>query len=176
METGRRQVQADTVALSWRIRERPGGLVVEFFGEVDEHADFRGLLDRMRGNVTFELGEVRRLNSSGVREWVNFVRELEPAVTELTLSACSPAIVTQLNMIRNFRGPARIRSFLAPYVCGACGHEEEKLLDVRAHFADHKLDRMPGFLCEECQGPMEFDDLPERYLAFLEDEWGTRKG
>ena len=120
MEQGRRQ--AESVALSWRIRERPGGLIVEFFGEVDEHADFRTLLDRLRGSVTFELAELRRLNSSGVREWVNFVRDLEPGVTELTLSACSPAIVTQLNMIANFRGPARVRSFLAPYVCTACGH------------------------------------------------------
>jgi anti-anti-sigma regulatory factor len=173
MEQTRRQ--AESVALSWRIRERPGGLIVEFFGEVDEHADFRSLLDRLSGSVTFELAELRRLNSSGVREWVNFVRDLEPAVTDLTLSSCSPAIVTQLNMIANFRGPAHVRSFLAPYTCTACGQEEEKLLDVKAHFPSRRFGDLPAFRCDRCSGPMDFDDLPERYLAFLEDEWAQRR-
>jgi hypothetical protein len=101
-----------------------------------------------------------------VREWVNFVRDL-PQVSELTFSHCSPAIVTQLNMIYNFRGPARVRSFLAPYVCERCNREEERLLDVRQHFPSWDLTRLPEFRCEKCQTPLEFDDIPERYLAFL---------
>jgi hypothetical protein len=157
--------QADSVALSWRIKERPGFTTVEFTGEIDENADFSELRKRLKGTVVFHLAEVRRINSCGVREWVNFVRDL-PTVTELTFSHCSPAIVTQLNMIYNFRGAARVRSFFAPYVCDSCGHEEEKLLDVQAQFADGQI-RVPDFACEHCGAAMEFDDLPERYLSFL---------
>jgi hypothetical protein len=153
----------EPVALSWRIKERPGLTTVEFVGEIDENADFIELRRRLRGAVAFQLAEVRRINSCGVREWVNFVRDL-PHVTDLSFSHCSPAIVTQLNMIYNFRGAARIRSFYAPYVCDRCGQEEEKLVDVSSQATSgHEL---PSFTCT-CGAVMEFDDLPERYLSFL---------
>ncbi len=154
----------EPVALSWRIKERPGLTTVEFVGEIDENADFIELRRRLRGAVAFQLAEVRRINSCGVREWVNFVRDL-PQVTDLSFSHCSPAIVTQLNMIYNFRGSARIRSFYAPYVCESCGQEEEKLVDVAAQNGGKQ--EIPTFACSQCGATMEFDDLPERYLSFL---------
>ncbi len=160
--------QTESIPLSWRIKERPGFTTVEFFGEIDENADFAELKRRLRGSVVFHLGEVRRINSCGVREWVNFVRDL-PNVSELTFSHCSPAIVTQLNMIYNFRGRARVRSFYAPYICESCHSEEEKLLDVQSQFPDGNSGRVPDFECETCHRGMEFDDLPERYLSFLSE-------
>jgi len=90
------QVRVDPVPLSWRIKERPGHTLVEFHGEIDEHADFGELRRRLRGALVFDLGEVRRINSCGVREWVNFVRDLAPApgntsgVTDLVFTHCSP--------------------------------------------------------------------------------------
>jgi len=160
--------QTESVILSWRIKERPGFTTVEFSGEIDENADFSELRRRLRGSVVFHLAGVRRINSCGVREWVNFVRDM-PSVTELTFSHCSPAIVTQLNMIYNFRGQARVRSFYAPYVCENCHNEEEKLLDVQSQFPNGEVGSVPEFSCESCSEPMEFDDLPERYLSFLSE-------
>ncbi len=153
----------EPVALSWRIKERPGLTTVEFVGEIDENADFIELRRRLRGAVAFQLSEVRRINSCGVREWVNFVRDL-PHVTDLSFSHCSPAFFTQLTMIYNFRGAARIRSFYAPYVCERCGQEEEKLVDVASQASARQ--ELPSFSCT-CGAAMEFDDLPERYLSFL---------
>lgn len=163
------KAQTDTMALSWRIKERPGMTNVEFFGEVDENADFSELRRRLKGDVVFHLAEVKRINSCGVREWVNFVRDL-PEVTNLVFTDCSPAIVTQLNMIYNFRGKADVRSFYAPYVCETCDHEEEVLLDVAEQFPEGKVDSVPEFPCPQCKDEMmEFDDLPERYLSFLSE-------
>lgn len=156
----------DSASLSWRIKERAGFTTVEFSGEMDENADFSELRRKLKGAVVFHLGSVRRINSCGVREWVNFVRDL-PGVSELTFSHCSPAIVTQLNMIYNFRGGAQLRSFYAPYICENCNREEEKLLDIESQFRGGDVSRVPEFSCEECSEPLEFDDLPERYLAFL---------
>jgi DNA-directed RNA polymerase subunit RPC12/RpoP len=160
---------ADSVALSWRIKERPGFTTVEFLGEIDENAEFAELRRRLRGSVIFHMADVRRINSCGVREWVNFVRDL-PGVSDLTFTHCSPAIVTQLNMIYNFRGSGRVRSFFAPYVCESCGHEEEKLLDVQSQFPTGSVHSVPDYKCEQCGAQMEFDDLPERYLSFLTEE------
>lgn len=156
----------ESVPLSWRIKERPGFTTVEFSGEIDENADFAELRRRLEGSVVFHLADVRRINSCGVREWVNFVRDM-PNVADLTFTHCSPAIVTQLNMIYNFRGHAKVRSFYAPYLCENCQREEEKLLDVQSQFPDGNLGALPEFKCANCSQAMEFDDLPERYLSFL---------
>ncbi len=158
----------ESVPLSWRIKERPGFTTVEFTGEIDENSDFTELRRHLRGSVVFRLNGIKRINSCGVREWVNFVRDL-PNVSELVFSHCSPAIVTQLNMIDNFRGSASVRSFYAPYVCDSCNTEEERLLDVDTHFPSGPSADPPQFLCERCQRPLEFDDLPERYLSFLSE-------
>jgi hypothetical protein len=162
--------QIDGPPLSFQLREQPSGagMVVEFTGDVDENANFSELKRRLSGHVTFSLHGVRRINSCGVREWVNFVREL-PGVSQLEFEACSTAVVSQLNMIFNFKGSGRIKSFFAPYVCESCGREEEKLLEVARHFPDRKSRQVPPFACEKCGASMEFDDVPERYLSFLAD-------
>ena len=157
---------SDSMSLSWRIKERAGFTTVEFAGEIDENTDFSELRDRLQGRVVFHLQQVRRINSCGVREWVNFVREL-PNVAELTFSHCSPAIVAQLNMIFNFRGAALLRSFYAPYICDECDVETTKLLDIETSFPKGGDNEPPEFNCERCGGPLEFDDLPDHYLAFL---------
>jgi len=162
-----RSLQSEPVALSWRIRHRPGITVVSFFGEIDENADFADLACHLSGKVVFDLSDVRRMNSMGVREWINFVGKL-PDVHCLTLSRCSIAIVTQLNMIHNFRGRAHIRSFYAPFVCDACNNEEEKLIDVAEMMTEGSA-RVPEFSCSACRSPMVLDDLPERYLSFLSE-------
>ena len=102
-----------------------------------------------------------------MREWVNFVREL-PAVRTLFFARCSPVVVLQLNTIYNFRGRARVSSFMAPYVCEACHGDEYKLLDVAEHFPDRRA-HVPAFRCKRCGGVMVFDELPERYLSFLSE-------
>ncbi len=153
----------EPASLSWRIEEDDGGVTrVALAGEIDEHADFGPLRARLRGVVELDLGGIRRINSCGVREWVNFVRDL-PDATELTFAACSTAVVTQLNMIYNFRGPARIRSFHAPYVCDVCGHDDDLLVEIGPDGAV----ALPTPSCPRCGDVMQFDDLPERYLSFL---------
>lgn len=137
---------------------------MSFHGEIDVSADFSELVRRLRGRAIFRLSEIHRINSIGVREWVNFVSNL-PGVTDLTFTHCAPAIVRQLNMIDNFRAGASIRSFYAPYTCETCRISHDKLVDV-SHLDDDGLP--PEAVCSECKGPLLFDEDPERYLGFLE--------
>lgn len=143
-------------------------MVVALGGDLDENASFVELAPRLRGRVVFDLSAVRRINSCGVREWVTFHRDLVPAaVTSLEFRACSPPVVAQLNTIANFRGRARVSSFMAPFVCERCGREVERLVDVATAPTETCLPEVP---CPGCGVPMEFDDLAERYLSFLREE------
>ncbi|HEY7955487.1 MAG: hypothetical protein ACHQ17_05520 [Polyangia bacterium] len=175
-------------ALSWRVEVHGGTMVARLTGEIDENADFSDLKRQLSGDVELELDGITRVNSCGVREWVNFVRGLDE-VTTLRFARCSPTVVLQLNTIYNFRGRARVISFLAPYVCEVCHTDEYKLLEVDEHFRDqlahparhskgggdsarvaewHAM--VPAFRCGRCGGVMMFDELPERYLSFLSEE------
>jgi hypothetical protein len=153
------------MSATFQIGARDGATVVEIAGQLDEKAELAPIGEKLSGAVELHLGGVTRINSTGVRTFVNFISNL-PSVSELFFSHCSPAIVTQLNTIYNFRGRAKVRSLYAPYVCEACGVEERKLLDVRALGVPPTV---PAFSCARCGGPMEFDDLPERYLSFLKE-------
>lgn len=155
-------------ALRFAMTPGPGRMIVDMFGEIDENADFSGLKRELQGEVELRLAGISRINSCGVREWVNFVSDL-PSVSHLWFTFCSSAIVTQLNAIYNFRGPGRVRSLMAPYVCEACGIEEYQLIEIHERFPSASM-IVPQFSCGRCQGPMEFDDLPERYLSFLKEQ------
>jgi anti-anti-sigma regulatory factor len=162
--------QLGAATLTWRIKEQSDFTLVELAGELSESAD----LDRLRHNlkshaVVLHLAGVRRINSGGVREWVNFIDALT-STAEVTLSHCSPAVVAQLNMIFNFCGQAKVRSILAPYACSRCDREEERVVDLETHFPERDYSQMPHFSCSACGAPMDFDEVVDRYLSFLQEE------
>ena len=157
----------DSTPLSWRIKERPGFTTVEFTGEIDENADFSELRRQLRGAVVFRLSDIHRINSCGVREWVNFVRDL-PNVSELTFSHCSPAIVTQLNMIYNFLGPATRGSVPSTRrTCARSATRRSRSSSTSTRTSRTPVGDPPEFVCDTCKQSLQFDDLPERYLSFL---------
>ena len=164
----------DSHVFRWNINNEAGAVTVSFVGVIDETADFTDLTLQLHGTVVFELEKVRRLNSAGVRQWVNFVCHL-PAVEDLTFCHCSPAIVDQMDMIYNFRGfpdaHAHVESILLPYVCEQCSREELatlalSLLEQGCSIEDAILSLSPP--CPACQTPMAFAELAEQYLSFLE--------
>jgi hypothetical protein len=144
--------------------ETDGETVVSLRGSINENCDFQQLKN-LAGRVIFDLAGVQRINSDGVRRWIDFLRGLDH-VSELVFVRCSVAIVAQLNMIRGFSGQASIESFYAPYICPSTEHEELRLLmlqDVKDPL------HPPTFPCSG--GVLELDDLPERYFAFLRDQF-----
>ena len=120
--------------------------------------------------LRIDTGGIRRVNSLGVRAWVDFMKHLHTEVhgRQVSFLRCSPSFVDQLNTVVDFRGGAAVESFLAPYVCESSGNVfyEELTVgkDVRKGSDYGVLARRP---CNECPEPLVFDDLPERYLHFL---------
>lgn len=141
--------------------------MVTLVGDIDENSGLFDLTPVLTGTVVLDLGGIRRINSAGVREWVNFIRDSDPRTDHLALSNCSPAIVMQMNMIANFRGNAEVTSFYAPLVCPACDHEQDELIQTTPEIVSGLPHRIGDFTCAECQSGLELDDIPERYFSFL---------
>ena len=147
-------------SLSWNIEDKNGTARVSLAGELTENSNLGTLLEKLGGPAVFDLSGINRINSPGVREWINFVNALR---IPFSLERCSVAFVNQLNMISNFRGQGEVRSVFAPYYCSSCNREENRLIDKGPNAAAQLETPMK---CPSCGADMEFDDLPDAFLAF----------
>jgi anti-anti-sigma regulatory factor len=139
---------------------------VKLGGVIDEDNELTDLVDKIpSGTAVIDLGEIERINSCGVRDWVNWLGKLESGGTRSVLVECSPAIVAQINLVNNFTGNGAVKSFYVPYFCPEC--DEEKVLLVEAGDMGTGPHEPPTCRCDECDLVMDFDDMPDSYFAFL---------
>jgi len=144
--------------LSWRVTCRADVTTVVFSGDLAGHTDFGALPAQLRGRVRFELAEVVRLNSFGIRNFVHFARSLA-RVDELVLARCSPAVVGTSSWCRP-SGGARGSSRCSRRTCAcsavtsrtACSSRRVGLCRGRPPAAD-----VP---CNVCGAPLELDEVP----------------
>jgi len=149
-------------------QERDGSQLVTLTGQIDERADLPGLADRLGGDVQFVLEEVSFINSIGTRNWCRLMHRLIDAGARIHFARCSEAMVQQMNMVVDVKGTAAIDSFFAPYLCPVCQHEASLLVEVAPNLDRLRAGDVPTQPCPACSASMEFAELPERYLLFLD--------
>jgi len=139
---------------------------VKLSGVIDEDNELGDLTDKIpAGTAVIDLSEIERINSCGVRDWVNWLGRIEKNGAKPVLVECSPAIVAQINLVNNFTGNGVVKSFFAPYFCPNC--DREKVLLVEAAELGSAPHKAPTCRCDECDGVMDFDDMEDSYFAFL---------
>lgn len=148
------------------VHKRDEMTYVKLAGVIDEDNELTDLTERIpNGTVVIDLSEVERINSCGVRDWVNWLGKIEKNGAKTVLVECSPAIVAQINLVNNFTGGGVVKSFFAPYFCPHC--DREKVLLVEAAELGNAPHKAPTCRCDECDGVMDFDDMEDSYFAFL---------
>jgi anti-anti-sigma regulatory factor len=151
-------------ALVFEAAEQGAVVMAQLAGVINEDNLLEERLTATKNKgVLIDLANVERINSCGVRDWIRFAQRLEAAGNNLYLLRCSPVVVAQLNMVRNFCGEkGQVLSFQAPYFCPKCDEERTETFPA----AKVSVGVSPDAVCPTCQGPMEFDDLPDLYFAF----------
>jgi anti-anti-sigma regulatory factor len=140
---------------------------VKLSGVIDEDNELGTLAEKLgTGTAVIDVSEIERINSCGVRDWVNWLGRAEKQGAKVVLVECSPAIVAQINLVNNFTGQGVVKSFYAPYFCPNCDLEKVLLVETRDLFATQPF-KAPSCRCDECDGPMDFDDMEDSYFAFL---------
>src|SRR5688572_6381314 len=110
--------------LQTTIQRQEGAHAIKLAGVIDEDNHLAELADKLGdGRALIDLGDVERINSCGTRDWVNWIAQLEARGVQPVLVECSPAIVAQLNLVKNFSGSAVVKSFYVPYYCSECDEE-----------------------------------------------------
>jgi hypothetical protein len=147
-----------SMALTWNVN----GTTVSLKGSLTEEADLMRLVEHLPGNAVMDLAGLSRINSYGVRLWLDFVRAV-PA--RLILDRCSVAFVAQLNLIANFSGGNTVRSVYVPYICSTCEEPFDVLVPTEN---SKKAPSLPGpQRCKACGGDLEVDVPSEVYFHFL---------
>jgi hypothetical protein len=135
-------------------------------GDITEEAELDLALEGIGKNAVIDLSGIKRVNSFGVRNWVNFMQALAEVCESVRFENCATCMVRQFSMVPTTRKGAHIGSLMLPYYCPDCDDEREIRLEVRAASAPEEP---PEENCPECGEEMEFDDVPESYFSF----WGA---
>ena len=143
------------------------GVSVKLAGVLDEDNHLANLMGMVSGQALIDLGDIETINSCGARDWVNWIAQLEARGIRPVLVECSPAVVAQLNLVRNFAGNAVVKSFYVPYHCPQCDEQKVALAEVAE--LGPPPHEPPSFRCDECETLMDFDDVPEAYFGFLSE-------
>ena len=133
-------------------------------GVVDESCDFSGLTD-LQKTVDFYCSGIRRINSTGIKKWMNFFNQLQEKKVSVNFHQLSPSLVEQFNLISNFGCGATVVSVTLPYTCKSCGVSSPIVKDKK-EVTGINLEKV-SWPCASCgQVALEFDDLADEYLNF----------
>lgn len=154
--------------LEGRLARGEGFTVVRLDGVIDEHNELASYTERIgSGEALFiDLGGVKRLNSVGVRDWVNWLRALKPKFARIVLFDCPPPVMNEVNFVKNFADGAHITTFSVPLFCARCNKEENRLLESAALKSGGR--KLPSFACGQASCENTIDDDEDSYLGFLD--------
>jgi len=146
-----------------------GGITcLRFLGTIDESFEGKKLAATVKADaLVLDLGEVKKISSFGIREWVDFIGTTGKQVKQLVLIECAPKVVDQLNMVANFAGDGRVFSFYAPFRCDYCDSEHRVLLQVDRDWDAIKAMKLPDRPCPSCSEAMYFDEDPATFFSYV---------
>lgn len=148
-------------------QRRSGARLIRLAGVLDEDNALYDLIEKVEaGTALINLSGIERVNSSGARDWVQWLASLDAKGIRPVLVGCSPAVVAQLNRVKSFAGNAIVKSFHAPYTCTTC--DRDKLMLVNVADMGAAPYEAPSCACDDCNRPMMFVEDAETYFAFLE--------
>ena len=155
--------------------EKAGKEEVTIFltGHLSENSDFNSLNVDSAQTLIFDLEDVRLVNSSGLRNWLMFIRSLSEGV-KVVLRHCQSMVVEQMNILEGFLPETGyVESVYVPYYCEKCDATRSKLLKRGEAFQEATEDKEHFFTisetdtCEQCGGAMSLDILPKHHFRFL---------
>ncbi len=119
------------------------------------------------GVVKFDLGNIRTINSCGVREWILWITKLK--ITPVYYN-CPQSVVMQFNMVKEFlSNNAKVESFQIPAYCENCGEQKVFLMNSGKEFTLGKKLEYELPKCDKEGCSIESDVDFESYFYFIEN-------
>jgi len=146
--------------------EKSGGNVkVTLAGTIDEDADFNPHGLQGASSVEIHVGNVKSINSCGIREWIKWVSTSGGAAVQY--HECPKIIVDQINMVQGFLPTqGKVMSFYVPFYADDSGAEKNVLFKMGQEYNEGGLTNVPEIKDDQGQA-MEMDVVEAKYFKFL---------
>ncbi len=150
------------------VQQHPEGWVhLALAGTFDEN---NGLHEQaLPGNCTWclvDMAAVKRWNSTGVRDWMQWLQTHTKLGVVFVLVDVSVSTVAQLNLTGRFQNLTEVYSICLPYFCEACNLEHSTVMSVSELQAQERRSA-PVLSCSACGENLEFDDIEEAFFHFV---------
>lgn len=153
---GKFDLQIEKNGNDWKIR---------MSGTVDEDVDFGQYSLTGAGSIELFLGEVKSINSCGIREWIKWIGTADGV--PISYNECPKIIVDQINMVQGFLpAQGRVNSFYVPYYNEESGSEKNVLFKLGSEFTETGEIKAPMVKDDEGH-EMEMDVVGAKYFKFL---------
>jgi serine/threonine protein kinase/anti-anti-sigma regulatory factor len=149
-----------------------GGTLVRLRGSIDADLQTTEFVTNVGSAFIIDLDGVERITSFGVREWVRMLGRV--AAGFVGFINCRPIVIAQFNSVVDFGQQGQVISLYVPYLCDACGHEFDELVDLRERFDVAEAEETPKAPCPKCGASGELDDMPENYFSFVRQQGRPR--
>jgi hypothetical protein len=134
-------------------------------GVIDEDVDFTAFSLEGAGQVELNLGQVKSINSCGIREWIKWIGTAKSA--SVVYNECPKIIVDQINMVQGFLpASGKVNSFYVPYYNDDSGSEKNVLFTNGKEFTDTAV-TPPAEVKDDQGNPMEMDVVEAKYFKFI---------
>lgn len=147
-------------------------LFMKLKGKITEDSNVDVIKEEPKKNVVIDLEGVDRINSYGIRQWINALKELSQNVSTIVFVRCPPPMVEQFNMISNFGGGGMVYSFYLPFYCEACDRDVLKLYELPEGKTPHERKPLAEEKCSSCGNSLVLNDIEEEYFYFLQYQKG----
>ncbi|MBX2994758.1 MAG: hypothetical protein KF681_08045 [Bdellovibrionaceae bacterium] len=134
-------------------------------GVIDEDADFKPYDLSGATNIDLHLGNIKSINSCGIREWIKWIGTAGAA--KVQYHECPKIIVDQINMVQGFLpSQGSVISFYVPYYNDDSGSEKNVLFKYGQEFTENGV-KAPEAVTDESGAPMEMDVVEAKYFKFI---------
>lgn len=146
--------------------ENSGGVLkVSVSGVIDEDIDFSTHSIAGQSAIEFHLGNIKSINSCGIREWIKWVSTAAGA--SISYHECPKLIVDQINMVQGFLpAGARVLSFYVPFYNDDSGSEKNVLFTLGKEYDESGAVNPPS-QTDDSGNEMEMDVVEAKYFKFL---------
>ena len=110
--------------------------------------------------VCFDFERLESINSSGIRDWIQFIRKFEQN-RNLSYANCPPDLIMTFNNIEADVGSAKVISLYRAYNCADCNSHHSFLLTDIKDFKAGEIPKDTRLHCQKCQGLLEPDEVAE---------------
>jgi ABC-type transporter Mla MlaB component len=125
----------------------------------------KDVIPKLGAHCLIDFSGVTHVNSSGIAEWVEFLKHLGKQRVVM-LQDCTAPVVDAINLVPMFIGQCSIRSVLVPVACESCSAQGMARMEITPQTRPESGATLRS-TCPKCTKSMLPEPEMEEYLSFL---------